>query len=222
VPLTPDVRWLVLGSPAYFAARGRPQRPEDPIDHVCLRCRFPISRSVYRWEFLRDGKEFSIDVPGKLLLNDSMLFHAVACQGLGPIYTTDAAATQELLEGRLESVLEPYLPTSPGLFPVFPQPKPIPTEAPGLHRYCREAGQAASKHCRDLDIEADAHPRSSAQVSTATFLRCRETRSKRVATNSKDITCAAIEGARHATDHPLSRDIHHRRGLFDIKRSACR
>jgi len=120
VPVTPDIRWVVLGSPAYFAARGRPQQPEDLIDHECLRYRFPTSRSIYRWEFLRDGREFSIDVPGKLLINDSMLFHAMACQGLGLIYTTDAAAESELAEGRLESVLEPFLPTSPGLFLYFP------------------------------------------------------------------------------------------------------
>jgi len=44
----------------------------------------------------------------------------MACQGLGLIYTTDAAAESELAEGRLEAVLEPYLPTSPGLFLYFP------------------------------------------------------------------------------------------------------
>jgi DNA-binding transcriptional LysR family regulator len=121
LPVTPDIRWMVLGSPAYFAARGWPQRPEDLIDHECLRYRFPTARSVYRWEFLRDGKEFSIDVPGKMLLNDSMLFHAMACQGLGLIYTTDAAAERELAEGRLVAVLEAYLPTSPGLYLYFPR-----------------------------------------------------------------------------------------------------
>ncbi len=84
------------------------------------RYRFPTSRSAYRWEFLRDGREFSIDVPGQLLLNDSMLFHAMACQGLGLIYATDAAAESELAEGRLEAVREPFLPTSPGLFLYFP------------------------------------------------------------------------------------------------------
>jgi len=121
LPVTLDIRWMVLGSPAYFAARGWPQRPEDLIDHECLRYRFPTARSVYRWEFLRDGKEFSIDVPGKMLLNDSMLFHAMACQGLGLIYTTDAAAERELAEGRLVAVLEAYLPTSPGLYLYFPR-----------------------------------------------------------------------------------------------------
>jgi hypothetical protein len=68
--------------------------------------------------------------------------------------------------------------------------------------------------------QAIAHPHSDAQVSTATFFRCRETRSKRAATNFKDITSAATEGARHATDHPLSRDIRYRSGLFHIERGA--
>jgi DNA-binding transcriptional LysR family regulator len=120
VRVTPDVHWSVLGSPAYFARRGRPETPEDLINHECIRFRFPTSRTVYRWEFERDGREFSIDPPGKIVVNDSALMHSLASAGVGLIYATDLIAEHELEQGRLERVLEGHLPKTPGLFLYFP------------------------------------------------------------------------------------------------------
>jgi DNA-binding transcriptional LysR family regulator len=120
VRLTADFHWSVLGSPAYFAARGRPVAPEDLTRHECIRYRFPTSRVVYRWEFVRDGREFSIEPQGKIVVNDGGLFQALALSGVGLIYTPDAAAQAELRDGRLERVLESYLPVTPGLFLYFP------------------------------------------------------------------------------------------------------
>lgn len=39
VPLGPDLRAVVIGSPAYFARRGRPEQLEDLADHACLNYR---------------------------------------------------------------------------------------------------------------------------------------------------------------------------------------
>jgi DNA-binding transcriptional LysR family regulator len=120
VRVTPDVQWSVLGSSAYFARRGRPETPEDLINHECIRFRFPTSRALYRWEFERDGREFSIDPPGKIVVNDSALMHSLALAGAGLIYATDLIAEHELEQGRLERVLERHLPKTPGLFLYFP------------------------------------------------------------------------------------------------------
>ena len=120
VRVTPDIRWSVLGAPAYFAARGRPRTPEDLTRHECIRYRFVTSGSVYRWEFERAGREFSVDVPGGITLNDSSLMLTLARTGAGLIYVGDLFAARELAAGELESVLEAFLPTTPGLFLYFP------------------------------------------------------------------------------------------------------
>src|SRR6201997_1101931 len=39
VPLTPPFRLVIVGSPAYFARRGRPERVDDLREHACLRWR---------------------------------------------------------------------------------------------------------------------------------------------------------------------------------------
>jgi DNA-binding transcriptional LysR family regulator len=120
VRLTPDLRWSVLGSPAYFAARGRPRTPEELTRHECIRYRFLTAGSIYRWEFVRSGREFSVDVPGGVTVNDGDLMMKCALKGMGLAYSADLFAARELAAGQLESVLEEFLPTTPGLFLYFP------------------------------------------------------------------------------------------------------
>lgn len=120
VRLTPDLRWSVLGAPAYFAAHGRPRTPEELTRHECIRYRFVTAGSIYRWEFVRNGREFSVDVPGGVTVNDGALMMSLALEGMGLIYTADLFAARELATGELEAVLAEFLPTSPGLFLYFP------------------------------------------------------------------------------------------------------
>src|SRR5215467_11707710 len=55
VKLTPDFRWVIVGTPAYFKAHGRPTSPQDLTEHECINYRFPTARTVYRWQFVRKG-----------------------------------------------------------------------------------------------------------------------------------------------------------------------
>jgi DNA-binding transcriptional LysR family regulator len=120
VRLTPDLRWRVFGAPSYFAAHGRPRTPEELTRHECIRYRFLTAGSIYRWEFVRGGREFSVDVPGGVTVNDGALMMTFALHGMGLIYTADLFAARELAAGQLEPVLEEFAPTSPGLFLYFP------------------------------------------------------------------------------------------------------
>lgn len=120
VRITPDFAWSVLGAPSYFATRGRPQAPEDLMHHECIRYRFPTARTIYRWQFARDGREFSLDAPGGIVVNDHISMIELATRGVGLCYSADRVAATELASGALEPVLQPFLPTKPGLFLYFP------------------------------------------------------------------------------------------------------
>jgi DNA-binding transcriptional LysR family regulator len=87
IPLTPDIIWSVVGSPSYFAERGRPDKPEDLMRHECIRFRLPKTGAVYRWEFAREGREFSVDVRGSITTPDGPLNYAFARKGLGLTYS---------------------------------------------------------------------------------------------------------------------------------------
>ncbi|KXF75879.1 transcriptional regulator [Paramesorhizobium deserti] len=121
VRLTRDITWSVIASPAYLAAHGEPQEPEDLTGHEAIRYRFPRSGTIYRWEFERDGKALSVDPRGSLIVNDSALLVSWARAGLGLAYVADITVEAELAAGTLVRVLEPFLPKTPGLFLYFPQ-----------------------------------------------------------------------------------------------------
>jgi len=113
-------RWLVLGAPGYLRARGTPQTPEDLADHECIRFRFPRSRSIYDWEFIRGGRAISIRPSGSMIVNDSGFLRSLGSQGMGLIYTSDRAAAAELESGKLVACLEGFAPPSDKLYLYFP------------------------------------------------------------------------------------------------------
>jgi DNA-binding transcriptional LysR family regulator len=120
VRLTRDFRWCVLGSPDYFAAHGRPHTPKDLLAHECIGYRFPSAKTVYRWQFRENGREFSIDTHGSIVVNDHLSMIALATSGAGLAYTADVVAERELAAGMLLAVLRPYLLTTQGLYLYFP------------------------------------------------------------------------------------------------------
>lgn len=121
VRLTPNLRWCVLGSDAYYAARGRPRVPEDLFRHECIGYRFPTAKTVYRWEFQRNGRAFSVDAAGGIIVNDHLTLIALARAGAGLAYTADLVAARELAAGELRPVLQSFRRGSRGLYLYFPR-----------------------------------------------------------------------------------------------------
>jgi DNA-binding transcriptional LysR family regulator len=120
VRLTPAFRWRVLGTPTYLARHGTPKQPEDLLQHQCIGYRFPTAKSVYRWEFQRKGKPFSVDVAGAIIVNDHLTMIALARAGTGLAYTADLVAAPAIEAKRLRAVLLPYCVSGPGLHLYFP------------------------------------------------------------------------------------------------------
>ncbi|WP_269792791.1 LysR family transcriptional regulator [Stenotrophomonas sp. Iso1] len=107
VPLGPPLRLAVVAAPAYLQQRGVPARPEDLVNHACLRHRSSDGR-IFPWEFTRDGHDFHVEVDGPLLLNDSQLALHAARDGLGLLQVFSHSARAELEDGRLLRVLDEW------------------------------------------------------------------------------------------------------------------
>lgn len=120
VRLTPDLQWSVVGSPAYFAKAGKPLSPEELTRHACIGFRFASSGSAHRWEFRRDGRDFTVGVESGMLVNDRKLLISAARNGLGLAYACNLEIIDELANGQLERVLQPFVPLSSGLYLYFP------------------------------------------------------------------------------------------------------
>ncbi|MCU0071265.1 LysR family transcriptional regulator [Pseudomonas koreensis] len=125
LPIGPNLRSVVVGSPGFFERHPAPQKPEDLHALPCIRHRFP-SGSMYRWEFERGGIEQEIEVNGPLTLGDVSLMIGPALQGLGLAYVFEDMAREHLASGRLVQVLADWCPYYPGLHLYYPSRRHVP------------------------------------------------------------------------------------------------
>jgi DNA-binding transcriptional LysR family regulator len=120
VRLTDSFRFVVVGSPAYLARHGKPERPEDLLRHECITFRSHTTGALYAWELERGHKNWRVPVRGGVVCSDVRLIASLAEQGLGLMYILEPLVLEALRKGRLERVLERYAPTVPGFFLYFP------------------------------------------------------------------------------------------------------
>lgn len=127
VPIGPDMRMIVVGSPDYFADRPPPVTPHDLTAHRCINLRLPTRGGLYVWEFEKDGRPLNVRVEGPLIVNDMDLMVRGAVAGLGLAIVMEDQAPAEIAAGRLIPVLEDWTPPFPGYHLYYPsrrQPTP--------------------------------------------------------------------------------------------------
>lgn len=137
VPLGDDVRFVVVGTPEYFAARDVPASPGDLARHECIRARMP-SGALSSWEFWRDGKTETIDVPGRLTLDEPNVMLEAARSGFGLAYLADKNCADDLKTGRLVQVLGDWMPPAYDLCLYYPGRRHVPA---GLRALVELIGQ---------------------------------------------------------------------------------
>ena len=137
VAINRTMRFVVVGSPGYFSAHGRPKTPTDLTKHRCIRAR-TSSGVIYRWEFEKRGESVALDVPGVLTLDETDLILQAALAGEGLAYLFDFATADHVAGGRLEEVLEDWLPAYPGLRLYYPSPRNVPAKLRAFIELIRE------------------------------------------------------------------------------------
>ena len=124
--LSADVRWIVVGTPAYLERFGRPAHPDDLARHRCLRFRLG-DESLYRWEFERGGEEVAISAPGTLTIDDSHLIVAVLRGDAGLMYGPEPLLRAGIEAGDLEEVLADWSGYGPGFHIYYSSRRQLPT-----------------------------------------------------------------------------------------------
>lgn len=114
VRIAPDMRLVVVGSPAYFERHARPRTPQDLTEHDCIGLRLPSHGGLLPWEFKRRGKRVNAHVSGRLVFNSSDMVAAAALAGHGLAWVPENAAAAHLAAGRLVSVLDDWVQSFPG------------------------------------------------------------------------------------------------------------
>lgn len=108
VPIGPEMRMAVVGSPAYFEGRQRPRTPQELTAHRCVNLRLPTHGGLYAWEFEKKGRELRVRVDGQLVFNSLSLLLKAAIGGLGLAYVPETEAQPHVESGRLVRILEDW------------------------------------------------------------------------------------------------------------------
>lgn len=143
IPIGPRVQRLAAGaSPAYLAARGRPQHPRDLLSHACLRGQFS-GGAQQAWEFERAGELIRVDPPGPLLVRpgaamDLLINTAIA--GLGIVRIFEEMLRPHFDQGVLEPVLESWWQSFSGPFLYYPGRRHLPAPLRAFVDFIKDHG----------------------------------------------------------------------------------
>ncbi|MFZ6781262.1 LysR family transcriptional regulator [Undibacterium sp. Ji83W] len=112
--IAPDMRMVVVGSPAYFERKPPPQTPQELSEHNCIGLRLPTYGGMLAWEFKHGERITSTHVEGRLVFNRSDLMADAAVAGNGLAWLPDDMARDHLAAGRLVTTLDDWAITFPG------------------------------------------------------------------------------------------------------------
>lgn len=124
VPLTPPLRFVVVGTPAYFAGRSQPERTDDLRQHACLRWR-KSSGALALWSFDNGGNAIEIAVSGPFIAHDFPTMLGAAMEGMGLAQLPEPMVAEGLRTGKLVEVLKPLAPLIPGVFLYYPSRRQV-------------------------------------------------------------------------------------------------
>ena len=81
---------------------------------------------ISRWEFTQDGRDFTVRVDGRLVVDDATTMIDAALRGSGLAYVMKSQVKEHLASKRLIRVLTRYCVPFPGLYLYYPSRAHIP------------------------------------------------------------------------------------------------
>jgi DNA-binding transcriptional LysR family regulator len=94
-----DTRSVTVATPDYLKRHGRPAKPADLANHVCIQVRSPVTGQPLPWEFLRGRKSIQVPTSGRLLLTEPGTILGTCLAGVG-VAQIKALGIQQLLDER--------------------------------------------------------------------------------------------------------------------------
>lgn len=113
------VRLLLVAAPAYMQRFGRPSHPRDLAGHQLAAYAYGPSYEGLRFHHATEG-DFGIALPHPVRTNNSDVLKPCLLAGLALAIQPEFLVWRELADGRLESLLEDWLPQRSALHIVTP------------------------------------------------------------------------------------------------------
>jgi LysR family transcriptional regulator for bpeEF and oprC len=114
-------RYLCCASPEYFARFGRPEHPEQLLEHQRLGFIRSGETAADDWQFIRDEQRYRLPPSPLLSFNHSHSLCEVAKNHLGLVYLLDCTLENYLQAGELEPVLQDWAPAGAPVNILYPR-----------------------------------------------------------------------------------------------------
>jgi DNA-binding transcriptional LysR family regulator len=108
---------FVVASPAYLAATGLPESPQDLTGLSCLRFNYSSAQQI--WNFVRDGEELRVPVSGRVKSNNTEVLREAALAGVGLALLPDWLVDGDIVSGQLTRLFEPWAITPNNAIPAI-------------------------------------------------------------------------------------------------------
>jgi LysR family transcriptional regulator for bpeEF and oprC len=114
-------KYICCASPAYLAAHGQPETPEQLSNFVCLNFLYPKSRKVRQWMFEREGQQFPFTPRGVLEMDHVESLVEAAKAGCGIVQHLSLSVEEPIRTGALVPILEQWSVPGPDVSVVYHQ-----------------------------------------------------------------------------------------------------
>ena len=115
------IEFVTCASPAYLAKHGRPDHPNDLMDHQCVNYFSSKTGKVQDWDFTRGGQTLNIPTPACLAVNDSTVYTSAGLRGLGIVQMATMVADPLIASGQMEIILPDWTTEPLPVNAVYPQ-----------------------------------------------------------------------------------------------------
>ncbi|MCJ2087636.1 LysR substrate-binding domain-containing protein [Methylobacterium sp. E-005] len=123
---------VVCASPAYLAAHGTPETPEDLAGHACLGFVNASGLPYAVWRFTKNGADHTVRIRSRFQVNDGRVLSAAAAAGHGIALQPEAVLRDAIEQGSLVPLLTGYRAPGRAMFLLFSARRPQPLKLRAL------------------------------------------------------------------------------------------
>jgi DNA-binding transcriptional LysR family regulator len=143
VPLSRDLRMLVVATPDYLKRNGTPRHPRDLLKHQSIGMRMSHG-GIYHWELEHGDQKLQMDLPVRMALSEMPAIKQAVLLGLGIGFISEWFVEDELKSGALVPVLVPWCQPFGGLRLYYSGHRFVPARLRALVELIRELRLAES------------------------------------------------------------------------------
>ena len=211
-----EIRLVTAASPDYLARHGEPSKPEDLLQHRCIKYRWGSRADGGPWKFRGAGSEVVVQVMGALTVNDLTLASRAGVDGIGIVQLPESSIQSFVAEGRLIKILDEWTPSGMEFCLFHSSRRQIPIKLRALVDVLRNESKVAMNCGGDRSTQRAAVARGARRLD-ASNSRERANVIGFQATSSKSAPCASgatakrLSIAEHgsAAGHPARCDDDH-------------